>query len=661
MRFLLWLALFLAPVVFHPLMVDPFEDAKAALVRILGVALLAAAAARAGSLRRASITPLDAAVAAWMAFEILATIASRSPLLSVFGEKGQHEGLLTSVGLAGLYVGARLISSDGRSPRDATHAWLAGTAVACAYAVLQALRLDPMPWLGAAELAGTIRPFGTLGHPNLLGAMTAPAAVVALVLVLEAPGRRWPYLAGAVLFTIVTMITFSRAAWLGLISGLLVVLALRSRRREARMGARPILIAAGVLAALAIVAIVTGSGELIATRLREIVTPAAGSGGSRLEIWRSAVAAWRDRPWLGQGPDAFQLVFGQYQTPQYWNLEWGLTPLHAHSIYLHALATRGALGLLALVACAITLGPRLRAGWRSGDVALGTALAGALAAFAVVGAFGAVGISGAAVIAAIAGMSGGAARAPARATRNSGRRAVAWGPIVAGAAAALAMLAWSAGEVDRSEALNRAERWGEQHGPPADAGSLQTFAWLATDCERVMNRVPGDDGAPRVLGVTLHLWAAGAPDPDPLLARAVDDLREAVRRQPLRSADHRLLADLRAAQALRGDEAARAECDAAFRRAAELSPWDGNTLVDWAMVRVALGRPLEARPIARRVTGLYPKNSLGFMALAESELAAGDSAAARAALARAAAGDWHGSARGEARARQLAQELGAAR
>ena len=50
---------------------------------------------------------------------------------------------------------------------------------------------------------------------------------------------------------------------------------------------------------------------------------APGATSPRVEIWRTALAAWRARPLLGQGPDALGMVFSHYQTPEYWRHEWG--------------------------------------------------------------------------------------------------------------------------------------------------------------------------------------------------------------------------------------------------------------------------------------------------------------------------------------------------
>src|SRR5262245_53769661 len=135
-RRVLWITLFAALVVVGARMVEHSETAKVEIVRVAGVGLLAASLARARQLRARFTQPLDMAMASWLGVELLATLFSRAPRLSVFGEQEQHEGLLTSLALFGVYVATRLSSrangAGGPEPHAAhdarrmLDAWLAG-------------------------------------------------------------------------------------------------------------------------------------------------------------------------------------------------------------------------------------------------------------------------------------------------------------------------------------------------------------------------------------------------------------------------------------------------------------------------------------------------------------------------------------------------------
>ena len=241
-----------AVLLFLPGLLEQFETPKIELVRACGLGALAHGliAGRAG--RPARWRPLDWAVAAWLAVEILATVFSISPRVSVVGETRQREGLLTSLALAGLYFAAR--DAFAREPRRIRHLLdlaLVLASVAGLYAVLQVMGGDPLEWRRAAAYAGEyVRPFATFGHPNLLGLFSAAAAAIGLPLALSAGGgaSRWLRGSAAVLLLVVTALTLSRAAWLGAASGLGVALVLAMReRREARLSPRALAIAVAAL------------------------------------------------------------------------------------------------------------------------------------------------------------------------------------------------------------------------------------------------------------------------------------------------------------------------------------------------------------------------------------------------------------------------------
>jgi O-antigen ligase len=107
----------------------------------------------------------------------------------------------------------------------------------------------------------------------------------------------------------------------------------------------------------------------------------------RTELWKAAVAAWRDHPVLGLGPDNFRLVYGRYL-----GLEKADERLHANSLYFETLASLGLLGVAALAFLIVAFwrlarrtsfgaDPASAAGW------LAPGLVAGLAAFLVHGLF----------------------------------------------------------------------------------------------------------------------------------------------------------------------------------------------------------------------------------------------------------------------------------
>lgn len=63
----------------------------------------------------------------------------------------------------------------------------------------------------------------------------------------------------------------------------------------------------------------------------------------RWELWRLAIAMWRERPLLGVGADNFRWLYGPRAGRSIWD-----TRVFANNLYLEAAATTGALGLFAV-------------------------------------------------------------------------------------------------------------------------------------------------------------------------------------------------------------------------------------------------------------------------------------------------------------------------
>jgi O-antigen ligase len=666
---LLWAraGLLLAILLFGPGLLEQFETPKSAAVRALGLGALAAALLSTRGLRRLAGQPLDLAVAGWLTVEVLSTCFSAAPRLSLLGDTELHEGLLTSLGLAGLYVAARWGLSDPGRVRTTLLWAVAAATVASAYALLQVAGLDLFAWSRTAlyGAGGTfVRPFGTLGHTNLLGAVTAATLALALALAALERRGRWPLLAAALCLATVTLLTLSRSAWLGAVAGVLTGGALAGLARAGRTGehtggpATPsarwqVVLPAVLLVAAGGLVLLSPAGDLLRARFAELLSPGGGSGRSRLEIWKATLACWRERPWLGQGPDTFALSFPRFQTPDYWRFEWGTLPAHAHSIYLHTLATRGGLGLAAGAAWALGLLLAARRGWHASAAArrLLAPLLATFAALAVAGAFGALGLGGATLLvvasAAVAALAGeqASARSP-RVTVAPDRRA--W---LAGLLAAALALAWTTGDLLASRAayLARAER--ETLADPASARRAVAAA------NRAVAIRPHDDVLAQRRAETFFLLSLTGTGPAAWLTEAERSGRRAVELQPLRDANHRTLGNVLLLRARLGDPSAVGAAEQEFARCFELAPVNALAMLQLAQGELALGRPRAALPVAARAARLYPGAALTQAMLAETRLALGEPAAARAALKRALAGEWYGEEAGRALARSMLDSL----
>ena len=653
---------------FMPGLLEQFEAPKVEAVRVCGLGALAlsAVAGLAGRPRR--WRALDRAVVAWLAVEVVTTALSVSPRVSLLGEPRQREGLLTSAALAGLYFVARDAFARRGRVRGALDLMLAAAALVGLYALVQIAGADPILWQRVAVYpGGYVRPFATLGNANLLGVLAAATASlgVALAVAGEHGARGWLRAMAAGLLAAVACLTLSRAAWLALGLGLATAIGLAVRERgTARRTPRALGLAGAAPAVAGVVITMAAVWNLVALRSAETVS-GEGSGASRIEYWRAALAAWRQRPLVGQGPDAFEMVFPRFQTPEYWRVEWTGLPFHAHSIYLHTLATRGLAGLLVAIAWAVALAAAAVTAWRgraqAPDPALVPAGIGALAALAVAGAFGALGITGALMLVLISALLATAAEAaepgtgavsepaaghapPARHRADAGGRRGAAGarrgeapPLgprrratrIAATAVALVALVWGFTELRASRAASAAQAF-MTRDPPRAVQAARYAVSLA----------PGDDRLWRMDAEALLWLTTVTPEHAALLGEAAAAARRAVALAPARAENHLILARALGAREAEGDTTVRGAVTAAFARSVALAPMDGLSLIEFADHESMAGRPETALPVARRAVALYPARGEVLAALARAQASAGEADSARATLRRALRATW---------------------
>jgi O-antigen ligase/tetratricopeptide (TPR) repeat protein len=380
----------LTPLVFSWQTVEAFEYNKVALL-LLGALILVALCL----VRLLAARPALGAVTSWLRDPIVAgallfgvsvvvsTLTSISPVTSLFGTQESYAGLTTMLAYVVVFVATRAVVGSVADARRLLLAPVVAAGVAGAYAVLQVLRLDPVGFGRVSEITGLVRPFATMGHPNLLGAFL----VMAFPLTVEA-GRRAlargqrvvaAVLAGVALLAAVGVAaSVSRGAWLAFVAALVVLsvgwLAIGERRSGLALGA--------VLAGAVVVLLALGAGAGIlgslAARLRDFTDSA-----SRIHIWAAAWAMFREHPLVGAGLDTFQLAFEAKRTVAYWLVEWNGSPAKAHNEPLHVLATQGALGGIALLVLAGgVIAAAAGAVRRGGDRPLAVAVAAALVGFA---------------------------------------------------------------------------------------------------------------------------------------------------------------------------------------------------------------------------------------------------------------------------------------
>ncbi len=126
--------------------------------------------------------------------------------------------------------------------------------------------------------------------------------------------------------------TLTRGAWIGFASGVLAFLPMARRGRWLLVGGLLVLAAAAL----------AGPSQL-SRRFASMADPNDPTVREREYMWRSALAMWRDHPWLGLGPGGVKREYWRYVVPGAVKKQTG----HVHNTPLQILAERGAIGLAA--------------------------------------------------------------------------------------------------------------------------------------------------------------------------------------------------------------------------------------------------------------------------------------------------------------------------
>ncbi len=387
--------------------------------------------------------------------------------------------------------------------------------------------------------------------------------------------------------------------------------------------------------------------RLLAERFEQL---AQLQGGARAEMWRAAWDLARGAPWLGTGPDTFALMFPAHETVEYFRIEWGRQPLHAHSLPVHLVATRGMLAgasLLLILWGAVTTIRRTRSAPETVSVSLAVLFGCGVASL-----FGSPSVTGALwLVFALAGLASqnaflgatSAVRQRSKAERGeSGRDAThttaraslhaaahpPWIIRVAPAGVLLVILAFAVWEARASWAAQRAERI--RH---VDRALGIEFA------RRARAMLPFDENVHRihVESLLFSLEKGNVPEVRNAAVHAADEL---VRRWPRRAMNHQRRALAQLAVVLSGDSTALGSMDSSFVRAAALAPNNALFTVERARALRLTGQHHRAHALLEPLTRRYPERGLPWAELAEVHFAQNDLQAAHACLLRAVEGRW---------------------
>jgi hypothetical protein len=226
------------------------------------------------------------------------------------------------------------LSTYVASPRLARRIARAYIVAAVASALLStAALLLPIPGHDLFTRIG--RAEGLFKDPNVFGPFLVPAALIVMEEALSPrlfSARRWTKLVALLVLTLGVLFSYSRAAWLNLGVGVLVVLTIFALRRGGgRQAARAFVVVLATAAAITAVVAFTGSTTFLEERAK-IQTYDATRFGAQSESIH-----WAKRYPLGIGPGQFERYAG----------------ISVHSTYARALAEEGMAGFAVILALMI--------------------------------------------------------------------------------------------------------------------------------------------------------------------------------------------------------------------------------------------------------------------------------------------------------------------
>lgn len=294
---------------------------------VFAVAIAVALAIGSFDLERVPVS-VAALVSAFLALNLLSAIGAIDP-----GRAAEFFAITLYLGIFALWLASYVCSV--RRARLIVLAYLAGAVLSAAVAC--AALFAPFP--GAEAFVSGPRAQGLFKDPNVFGPFLVPAALILMEETVAPRLLRWRLPIKLVLLSVLTVgivFSFSRAAWLNLAVGVLVLLAVLSLRRGGGRKAFTLL-AASLVAGTALFGVLAATSSLAFLEQR---TAFQDYDAQRFSAQATGVDAAAEHP-LGIGPGQFERV----------------SELSAHSIYVRALAEQGLLGVfLILGLMVLTLG-----------------------------------------------------------------------------------------------------------------------------------------------------------------------------------------------------------------------------------------------------------------------------------------------------------------
>lgn len=335
-----------------PLTHDVSELPKVVVVRVVALLAVGAWAVAASASGRLRWHPAVVVLAAWLAWVAFVALRADAPLVSLLGAHGRLGGVATLAVYPLLaFAGLQLLASE-TGLRGFARAASVGAVPVALHALAQAFGVDPFTYLiSPAFEIGAGRAFATMANPVFLGGYLVLVGPLAIVTALADEDMRFRAvgIAAAVMVPGALVATSTRSAWLAVLVQIVLALA-AVRPWRLHVPLRGWLTAAGGAFTAVLVAVASAAGPGAVIERVGSALASTGSGGERLLIWRSLLAAVAERPVFGWGPDRVGVAFEAHRLAEHAARFAAFSADNAHMWPLELAVTTGVAGAVLVLA-----------------------------------------------------------------------------------------------------------------------------------------------------------------------------------------------------------------------------------------------------------------------------------------------------------------------
>ncbi len=352
-RWLLYASL-LVPLIVFPGFLFPFVTIRAVYFRVLvelGAAIFLYLVVRRDLTPHFRRDAILWGLVAWIGANALSAAFGPAFMRSIFGDHERMGGVWFWLHLLAYYILLRTFLR----PDDWWRFFRVSVGVAAGIAAYGLMQY----WFHPFNLpVGGVDAGVTIGNPGLFAPYLLANIALAALLAARAGGRaRTGYLAIALLLTVALVFTGNRSSTLALVVGAGIASVFYVTRTHSVRSWRAVA-AIALLASAGALPFVTRASwaRPVTSRIPALGRLSSGVDSTRVIQWRAAVEGIRARPLLGVGPENYQIIWSEYQSPEMHRFIADSRWDRAHNAYLDAFATAGLLGFLSLLAVWIALG-----------------------------------------------------------------------------------------------------------------------------------------------------------------------------------------------------------------------------------------------------------------------------------------------------------------